>query len=93
MLFSFESFLRRCQTLEGHVLHTGTHAKPFTVEVEGSTVYFVPHSSGKRRRADPRKTERVLSQLAESKAWAPGEYQAITYHASYILAVAKHGGA
>jgi len=93
MLRSFDSFLDHCRSLSGKILHTGARSKPFSVEVEANTVFFIPQSSGKRRRADSAKTERILALLAESREWSPGQYQAITYHASYILAIAKHAGA
>lgn len=90
MLKTFDSFLEHSRSLKGKILCTGARAKPFRVDVVGDTVYFIPESSGKRRTANREKTERVLVQLAESNEWAPGTYQAITYHASYILAIAKH---
>ena len=93
MLRSFDSFRSYCHSLKGKVLHTGARTKPFHVEVEGSAVFFIPASSGKRRVANADKTERVLALLAESNEWSPAKYQAITYHASYILAVAKDAGA
>ena len=93
MLQTFDSFRSHCHSLAGKVLHTVARAKPFTVEVEGNTVFFIPGSSGKRRTASGEKTERVLALLAESKEWSAGKYQPITYHASYILAVAKHADA
>ncbi|MBP1152363.1 hypothetical protein JOD69_004226 [Methylocaldum sp. RMAD-M] len=93
MLRSFASFVSYCKSLHGTVLHTGAQSKPFRVEVEGNTVFFVPQSSGKRRRANCEKTERVLAELSRSNVWSPGHYQSITYHASYIIAVAKHAGA
>ena len=92
-MYSFESFRSYCRTMAGEVLYTGSQAKPFSVAVEGEAVYFVPQSSGTPRRADSEKTERVLALLSESGEWSPGKYQAITFHASYILAVAKHRGA
>lgn len=93
MLKTFDSFRSHCRSLQGKVLHTEARAKPFRVEVEGGVVFFIPESSGKRRTANSEKTERVLMILAESNEWSPGTYQAITYHASYILAIAKHASA
>ena len=90
MLKTFDSFRSHCRSLEGKVLYTGTRNKPFHVEVEGNTVYFTPESSGKRRTANSEKTERVLALLAETNEWTPGTYQAISYHASYILPGANH---
>jgi hypothetical protein len=37
----------------------------------------------------PKKTELVLSQLNKTGSYSPGSYSAITFHASYILAVAS----
>jgi hypothetical protein len=90
MLKTFESFRNYCHSLKGKVLYTEARGKPFRVETEGSNVFFIPESSGKRRAASSEKTERVLTLLAESSEWSPGMYQAVTYHASYILAVARH---
>ena len=90
MLKTFDSFRDHCRNLKGKVLHTEARARPFRVEVEGDTVFFIPESSGKRRTANIEKTERVLALVAESNEWKPGSYQEITYHASYILAIAKH---
>jgi hypothetical protein len=90
-LETFPDFLNYCRSLRGEILHTETRNKPFSVVVEGGMLWFVPLSSGKRRRADPEKTQRVLSLLKNTGSNSPGYYQAITFHASYILAVAnKH---
>ncbi len=89
LLSSFPEFLNYCSSLKGETLHTEARSKPFSVEVEGSILWFVPLSSGKRRRASPEKTELVLSQLNKTGSYSPSSYQAITFHASYILAVAK----
>jgi len=88
MIESFSAFQELCQKLSGETLRTDTHKKPFSVEVNDSNVFFVPES-GKRRRAHPDKTERVLATLAQSGDWSPGKYQQITFHASYILAIAR----
>lgn len=89
LLASFPEFLNYCRSLNGETLHTGALNKAFSVEVEGSALWFVPLSSGKRRRASPQKTELVLFQLNKTGSYSPGSYQAITFHASYILAVAE----
>lgn len=93
MLKTFDSFRAHCRSLGGKVLYTGARGKPFRVEVDGSSVFFIPESSGKKRTASGEKTERVLALLKESNEWSPVAYQAITYHASYILAVAKDASA
>ncbi len=89
LLASFPEFLNYCRSLKGETLHTEARNKPFSVEVEGGALWFVPLSSAKRRRASPEKTELVLSQLNKTGSYSPGSYQAITFHASYILAVAS----
>ena len=90
MLQTFDAFRDHCRSLKGETLYTGVRGKPFKVEVEGEAVIFIPNSSGKRRFANSEKTMLVLALLAESKEQSPGKYHAITYHASYILAIAKH---
>jgi hypothetical protein len=89
LLRTFSDFVAYCRSLKGKVLLTGAYAKEFSVDVDGNQLYFVPLSSGKRRRADCKKTERVLTLLAGSMDWSPGSYQLISHHASYILAVAR----
>ena len=89
LLASFPKFLHYCRTLKGETLHTEARNKPFSVEVEGAVLWFVPLSSGKRRRASPEKPELLLSQLNKPGSYSPGRYHAITFHASYILAVAN----
>jgi hypothetical protein len=92
MLTTYPEFLAYCKTLQGETLHTEARSRPFTISVAGDVLHFVP-SSGTGRRANAAKTERVLRLLAESNDWSPGAYQAMTYHASYILAVAKRWSA
>jgi hypothetical protein len=90
-LASFPEFLNYCHSLKGETLYTEARNKPFAVEVEGGALWFVPLSSGKHRRASPEKTEQVLSLLNKTGSCTPGSYHDITFHASYILAVAsKH---
>ena len=86
---SFVEFLEYCHSLQGKELLTIAQGRPFCVSVQGGEIYFVPASSGKRRRANAEKTELVLSLLSESGEWSPSIYRTISYHASYILAIAK----
>lgn len=88
-LKTFPAFLSYCRSLSGETLYTEARNKAFSVQVEGETLWFVPLSSGKRRRANPVKTEQVLSLLSKAGSWSPGSYQDITFHASYILAIAN----
>jgi hypothetical protein len=71
------------------MLYTKARNKAFSVQVEGETLWFVPTSSGKRRRANPEKTERVLSLLGKIGSPSSGSYKEITFNASYIIAVAN----
>lgn len=90
---SYEDFLLHCRILAGKTLYTGTHHKAFGIELEGDTIWFVPQSSGKRRRCDPDKTTQVLAQFHNTGSDSPGSYQRITFHASYILAVVREAQA
>lgn len=90
MLNTYSQFLVYCHSLKATPLYTMARNKEFSVETENNTIYFVPKSSGKRRRVDAEKTQAVLSQLSKFNDWSPGTYQPITFHASYILAVVHH---
>lgn len=90
LLETFSDFFNYCRSLRGEVLRTEARNKPFSVVVEDGTLWFIPMSSGKRRRADPEKTQRVISLLKNTGSNSPGRYQAITFHASYILAVVNN---
>lgn len=89
LLRSFPDFLNYCSSLKGETLHIEARSKPFSVEVEGDALWFIPLSSGKRRRANPERTELVLSQLNKTGDYSPCCYQSLSFHASYILAVAN----
>lgn len=90
MLNTYSQFLDYCHKLKSTPLYTMARNKEFSIEIENDTIYFVPKTSKKRRRVDAGKTQEVLSQLSKFNDWSPGMYQPITFHASYILAVAHH---
>jgi len=89
-LTTYQEFFAYCTKISGQPLYTAARRKEFTIRTESDALFFVPKSSGTSRRADHAKTEAVLKMLAESGVVAPGAYQSITYHASYIIAVANH---
>lgn len=89
MVTTFNEFVAYCKTIEGETLLTAARGKPFEVLFEGNSLYFIP-SSGKRRKADAGKTQRMLQELADTNDWSPGSYHMITFHASYILQVVRH---
>ena len=89
MIKTYAAFASQCKKLSGQTLFTAVRNRPFLIEVHGSEIFFSPEESGKRRLVNREKTEQVLALLEKSNDWAPGSYKHITYHASYILAVAK----
>jgi len=78
-------FFAFCRNIEGEELFTQTQGKSFSVEVVGDLLYFVPGSSGKRRKADLEKVSQVVARLSEIDSQRPVDYQDITFNASYIL--------
>jgi hypothetical protein len=82
-------FLAFCRLIEGETLLTQARGKLFRVEVVTDLLYFIPSSSGKRRRADPDKIFQVVTRLSEIDSQLPRDYQDITFNASYILEVIR----
>ena len=89
-LTSFSDFLNHCHTLKNVPLQTESQKKPFSIEIINNNLWFIPLSSGKRRKANPEKVEFVLTQLNKTGSHSPSKYKLITRHASYILAVANN---
>lgn len=71
-------------------MHTESRNKPFKVDVNTGDLWFIPLSSGKRRKANPEITEMVLSKINKSGCYTPASYHDLTFHASYIVAVVTH---
>ncbi len=88
-LKTFNEFKNYCNSLKNQALYTISQNKKFFVEIEGNDLYFIPSSSQKRRKANSEKTERVLEKLIQTNSYMASDYKEITFHASYILAVAK----
>ena len=83
-----EQVLAFAGTLEGQELHTLHRAKPFTVEVEGSSLVFV-NSKGKRRPHGGKNLQAVCDTFSKTNSYSPSDYSELTVNASYILAVIR----
>ena len=89
LLPTSSEFLNFCRSIEGETLLTQVREKPFSVEVITGLLYFIPSSSGKRRRANLDKISQVVARLSEIDSQLPADYQDITFNASYILEILR----
>lgn len=90
MISNYSQFFDYCRSLDGVQLFTIARNKEFSVEIEKNSLFFVPKSSGERRKADERETQEVLEIFNKYHDWSQASYKSITFHASYILAVVRH---
>lgn len=90
MISNYSQLFDYCRSLDGVQLFTIARNKEFSVDIEKNSLFFVPKSSGKRRKADERKTQEVLEFFTKYNDWSQASYKSITFHASYILAIVHH---
>jgi hypothetical protein len=82
--------LRYASGLEGQRLATAGGRATFTVRVLQHGLEVTPESSGTPR-IIPRETIRlVIEQYEQSRNLQPGQYQSITFDASYLLGIIAH---
>lgn len=75
------------QTLEGTQLITHARARPFSLKVIPTGIEFVPESTGEPRRVSTEMVQLVYDEYTRSQSLRPSHYQAITFDASYLLAL------
>ena len=90
LISNYSQLFDYCRSLDDVQLFTLAKNKEFSVEVENNSLFFVPKSSGKRRKADEKKTQEVLESFTRYNDWSQASYKSITFHASYILALLHH---
>ncbi len=84
---SIEDFLRFASDLEDERLTTAGGRAFFTVRVLPRGMEITPESSRKPRLVQWEKIQEVLNQYEQSPNLQPGQYQAITFDASYLLGI------
>jgi hypothetical protein len=85
-----DELLRYASKLEGQRLKTAGGRATFTVRVLSHGLEVTPDSSGTPR-VIPRETiQLVIDEYEQSRNLQPGQYQSITFNASYILSIIVH---
>jgi hypothetical protein len=87
---SIAEFRRLAGVLDGKRLETGRRGRGFTVQVYDGGLEFTPESSGVARRQSWQRIERVLDRYNDVQSFNPGDYQDITHHSSYLIAILRH---
>lgn len=82
-----ETLLRFASTLEGERLETGVRRAGFTVAVSDAGIQITPESSGKPRLVQGSSIRRFLEEYARSGSKRAGDYQEVSFDASYLLAI------
>jgi hypothetical protein len=83
-----DELLAFARSLEGELLETLHHARPFRVAVVGGNLRITP-GSGKPRTTTRSKIDGVLNELRASGSFQPGDYVKLTHNASYVLALVR----
>lgn len=90
MSISISEFQRRVKALDGERLLTHKSKTEFLLHVTSEGLIYTPESSGKPRPDSWRSIGGVIDRFAESRSLRPVDYQDITHHSSYLLAVLRH---
>jgi hypothetical protein len=82
-----ETLLRFASTLEGEEIPTAGGRATFTLHALPTGIEITPRSTGTSRFIARHMVQRVCDEYQRSRSRRPGDYQKITFDASYILAV------
>lgn len=87
MDIDFTKFMAFCKELEGKTLTTLTHKAKFDlVEVDSTTLWFLPKKgSQSRRKTKGKETLLILTRFAARESYKPFDYIDLTINASYML--------
>ena len=83
-----EELFAFARSVEGEPLETLHRPRPFSVLVDGAKLSITPGSRKPRATTRIRVAE-VLKKLEKTGTFQPGQYQHLTYNASYVLALVK----
>jgi hypothetical protein len=82
---SLQEFRVRVKALDGRAFETDAQKQPFTLHVLDDGLAFDVGSSGKRRRERWEYVDQVLALYSVKPSFKPGDYQAVSRNASYVL--------
>lgn len=85
-----DELLRYASTLEGQLLTTAGGRATFTIRVLPRGIEVTPESSGTPRIVPRETLQLVIDEYEQSRNLAPGQYQSITFDASYLLGIIAH---
>lgn len=94
MPVTYDDILAACRKLNGKTLRTLAGRATFRVEIEGSNLYVVPTSTGKRRLLSTG-SRKAIDRYNESGSLTPSHYQDLTFNSVYVLrliSLVKTGG-
>ncbi|MCJ7629480.1 MAG: hypothetical protein MUO50_13975, partial [Longimicrobiales bacterium] len=83
-------FKTQVQHLDGVRLETGAERRGFIVTVRTDGVEYIPESSGIPRPDTWDRIGSVIDRFNETWSNQPRDYQDLTHHASYVLAILAH---
>ena len=81
------NLLQYASHLKGQRLFTISREKPFTVRVTPDGLEITPGSTGEPRKVSAELVQRVCDEYSQSKSTSPGDYQRMTFDASYLIAL------
>lgn len=82
-----EELISFAKTILGQELKTASRQRPFTVDVADDGFVFTPATGVARGTTDRKRAEKILARFAETGSLRPGDYQGITFNASYFLSL------
>ena len=85
-----DELLRYAATLQGERLTTAGGRAAFMVRVLPRGLEVTPESSGNPRVISPEMIQLVIDQDEQSRNLQPGQYQSLTFDASYLLGIIAH---
>jgi hypothetical protein len=85
-----DHLLQYASRLEGQRLTTAGGRATFTIRVLPRGLEVTPESSGNARIISLQIIQLVIDQYEQSRNLQPGQYQSITFDASYLLALIAH---
>lgn len=89
-MLTADELLRDASGLEGQQLTTAGGRAAFTVRVLPRGLEVTPASSGTPRMIPRETIQLVIDQYELSRNLQPGQYQSITFDASYLLGIISH---
>jgi hypothetical protein len=86
---SLSQFRVAANGLDGKVLATHAQGKQFRFRILPTGLEYTPSATDRPRRQDWKHVAAVLDRFNKTGSFEPGQYQDVTYNASYVLAVLR----